>query len=234
MKPEIDEKVDLSAELVRRYSTIIDRFKDSSPPPPQICLPHLCGVTPAVALKIMHLYEDWLRGRRNLPCPSSDLLLSLVQYNVFRALLLNVFTLGLTMEWLEDEAISPFCGSYATRPDDLYPESLRPTALQKKIEHHPWLDLFPDPQMRNNMISRLDTYDEDELCQSLVGWHTGPLSSCGMIVWKDPWDVTGFEIGEEFAKNWSWVVAGCSKLESSTNFWRKRRGEPPLRFKELE
>lgn len=83
------------------------------------------------------------------------------------------------------------------------------------------------------MLRNLDNYDEDHLCEAIVGWAHGPLGSCGLIVWKDPWDATGWEISEEFAKAWPWVVAGCTELLESTNSYRAKRGEKLLRFEEI-
>lgn len=202
-------------------------------PPTMAILPRVYGRPNNEAVAIIQAFEHYIRQKARLPCPSSDLLLHLVQYNVVRALILNTFTLGLTMEWLDDDAISPFSGSYATRPADLYPRSLRPTPLQKTKEHHPWIDLFPHAQMRDNMLTRLEEYDEDQLCADTIGWHHAPMGTCGMIVWKDPWDPSGWEISETFAKQWPWVVAGCDDLLKYTNEWREKRGERPIRFQEV-
>ncbi|KUJ10542.1 uncharacterized protein LY89DRAFT_656375 [Mollisia scopiformis] len=167
--------------------------------------------------------QDYLVGS-----PRTDQLLTLIQFNVFRALLSNTATLGISYEWLgSDEAISPL-SSPVPGINPFTPVSLLPTELQRTITHHPWIDVFPFPAMRNNMLLAEDQYDEMALCNDLVEFCTLPNEKTGLIVWKDPWDPSGWEVSETFARRWTWVIKGCRELLESTNYWRHSRGEGPL------
>jgi len=161
--------------------------------------------------------------------PTADFLLTLIQFNVFRALLRNTFTLGLTTDWLKNEMLSPICyGCF----NGSAPSSLQPTLLQRTIDHHPWLDLFPFPAMRDNLLRSYGKYDEDQLCGDLVGWCRSPGARVGLIVWREPWDPSGWEATEGFLETWGWTVRGCGEIRWATNYWRAQRGEEPLLFEE--
>jgi len=160
--------------------------------------------------------------------PRTDLLLTLVQFNVFRALISNTFSLGFTMEWLDEAAISPFCTGIFEQVRLSSPPSLHPTTLQRSISHHPWIDLFPFPQLRDNLLLAGDSYDETALCNDLVDFCDVTHENTGLIVWKEPWDPSGWEVTEAFLSKWSWVIIGCGDLVQSTNYWRAKRGERPL------
>lgn len=191
---------------------------------------------------VMHQFElhsrrDYLHGS-----PRTDQLLTLIQFNVFRALYSNTMTLGFGITWIEDEnAISPFLsmpgptcvGSTEDSPQTPSPStplSLRPTWLQRIVPHHPWIDLFPFPTMRDNLLLAEvgDGYDEYGLCNDLVDFCDVTNDNTGLIVWKEPWDPSGWEVSEPFLRKWGWVVRGCRELMVSTNFWREKRGEERL------
>ena len=95
--------------------------------------------------------EDFLSQQYIVSSPRVDLLLTLIQFNVFRALVSNTFTLGFPFSWLSAEADSPY---YLGESRWCCPASLQPTALQRKVPHHPWIDLFPFPALRDNKIGR--------------------------------------------------------------------------------
>jgi hypothetical protein len=48
------------------------------------------------------------------------------------------------------------------------PISLRPTKLQQTRMHHIWVDLFPFPRMRKNMISLSSAFTEEEFLEDLL------------------------------------------------------------------
>lgn len=79
------------------------------------------------------------------------------------------------------DAVSPFA---TLRPgyigNQSLPLSLQPTALQRSKEHHPWLDCFPFPSMRDNLLRALDGFDEDQLCLDIMGSGIRPwiVASC--------------------------------------------------------
>lgn len=162
--------------------------------------------------------------------PRTDLLLNLISLNFTRALMENTRILGLRSDQLHDDAISPFNTAGPWQDDSLHtlPINLQPTVIQRSIPHHPWLDLLPVPQMRDNLIIVGDFEDETQLCLDMKGYGSTRSGRSGIIVWSDPWDPAGWEITEPFARSWGWVIRGCYDLAHSTNRWRAKRNERPL------
>ena len=169
--------------------------------------------------------------------PRTDELLTLIQFNVWRALVDNMATLEFGNEWFESEdAISPFfststdshrCAS-DEKKDAKIPKCLQPTQLQREREHHPWIDLLPSPRLRDNLLLAEGRYDETDLCNDLIDFEGITHENTGLIVWDRPWDQAGWEMSERFVSKWTWAVKGCDELIMSTNCWRARRGERPL------
>jgi hypothetical protein len=114
----------------------------------------------------------------------------------------NNHSLGFTLEWLKPDAISNFYQSeYSGGPRTLdFPSHLRPTLLQQTVDHHPWIDLFPLPEMRDNILRAGESYDDTWLCYDLVDNRQCLGEWSGLIVWGDPWNPYSWEISEEFAK----------------------------------
>ncbi|GLA44904.1 hypothetical protein CBS147343_10414 [Aspergillus niger] len=164
--------------------------------------------------------------------PQTDMLLNLSRMNVLRAAYQNAIALGMTAEWLcQDDTISIFSnhGPYVVPRNQVsIPYSLRPTALQRATPHHPWLDVFPFPCMRDNLIQAGDDLDDDELCHDLTAFWDTRSSNATLLVWGTPWDPKNWEVTEEFAKKWGVFLRGCPEILRSTNSWRVRRGERPL------
>ncbi|KAF2847203.1 hypothetical protein T440DRAFT_521186 [Plenodomus tracheiphilus IPT5] len=109
---------------------------------------------------------------------STDHLLHLVQYNVFRAFVSNKRTLNtLLTGWthsLPSPTTCPLSGPY--RDDtSVYPlnpnipVSLFPTRLQQTRLHSLWVNFIPFPPVRDNLIRREGTFDHWELLQDLIG-----------------------------------------------------------------
>ncbi len=177
--------------------------------------------------------EQWANHNScGQPSPFADQLLVLEKFNVFRALLSNSFTLGFATEaHMKDDALSPFF----LKPSESHwnfslPVALRPTKLQRRVPHHPWIDLLPFPRMRDNLLLAGLTFDDMELCGDLVGMFSTPRGNgnAGLVVWGSAWSPNEWEITSEFLKRWSWTVEGCWELSESTNRWRARRGDMPL------
>lgn len=179
--------------------------------------------------------------------PRLDLLLTLVQFNVFRALASNTLSLSFPFSWLSDDALSPYTISTTTSFTNSTvencpvaslhppcPPALQPTLLQRTVPHHPWIDLFPFPTLRDNILLQLrdGELDEDELCHDLVEVCHAPSERSGLIIWGEPWDGRGWEVTEEFVGKWGRVdlLKGCGELLEATNFWRGERGEERLVF----
>lgn len=162
-------------------------------------------------------------------CPLSNHLLTLTKMNVHRAFMCNMVSLGITWEWMQDDSISPF---YTVGPaKEFLPmrPTLTPTALQRNSEHHTWIDLFPCPLMRDNLVKAGNEWDDEDLCSDIMGfWNGSSPDPQGLIVWGDPSDIRNWEIQPGFVKKWGWIIRGCSEIIRSSNHWRAKRGERPL------
>ncbi|GAP84861.1 hypothetical protein SAMD00023353_0801800 [Rosellinia necatrix] len=175
------------------------------------------------------IYNNWLAG-----APRPALLPSIIEFNFARALIMNAIVLDLTSSLHDDDALSNFnrLGPWPSGSKNgvasTLPAGLQPTELQCRTLHHPWIDLLPIPQMRDNLFRRgVDCFDEEGLCCAMRGRRGN--SSAGFLIWKDPWDPHGWEVTEAFARSpWGWTIVGCWQLCRSTNKWREQRGEPPL------
>lgn len=182
---------------------------------------------------IMRNFEAFAYQYYAARAPATTLRPSLSQFNFIRALWSNVEVLSLSSSQLsDDDALSPFNSLEPNQAETStamfarLPAGLRPTDLQRATLHHPWIDLLPIPEMRDNLFRRgFDSFDEEELCHDMRGRAN---QDPGVLVWHDPWDPSGWEVTESFVRSWGWAVAGCWELFRSTNKWRARRGEKPL------
>ncbi|KAE9370668.1 hypothetical protein N431DRAFT_379282 [Stipitochalara longipes BDJ] len=162
-----------------------------------------------------------------LGSPAVDDLLTLIPFNMYRGIISNAHVLGYDLEKMSPEdTISRFCNQ-AAEGDWQCPPSLRPTLVQLRVPHHPWLDLFPIPQMRDNMILAGSSLNEEELCVHLVGF-TAKKAGPGVAIWGEAWDPACWEVTESFFQHWRWLLEGCDDLLRSSNMWRAKRGEKPL------
>ncbi|GKZ22853.1 hypothetical protein AbraIFM66951_004977 [Aspergillus brasiliensis] len=210
------------------------------------CLDELCifGPLSAISRTILQQLEAMVHFEFAIGSPQADLRLGITRLNILRALYSNVDILGYdAKDMAADEALSMFamigprCLTTADR-EVVLPPALQPTEIQRTVPHHPWLDLIPIPRMRDNLILMEDLMDDRQLCRDMCGYRSQvprpgrrrPLEvgETGVIVWKDPWDPTGWEVTETFFRAWGWTVKDCWDLFRSTNAWRMRRGERPL------
>jgi Domain of unknown function (DUF3425) len=162
-------------------------------------------------------YASYYTGK-----PCLDHLMTLSKFNVLRAFIQNFTLLGLSLQQIDGDILSPF--NYAlTSPFGPWnlPPSLSPTAVQIHMSHHPWLDCFPFPQIRNNLIPAAHLFTDCDLCTDIMDPANGDV---GMMVWGDPWVPQNWEISEFFIQKWSWVIKGCPEIIMSSNFWRAQRG----------
>jgi hypothetical protein len=113
---------------------------------------------------------------------STDHLLHLVQYNVFRAFVSNKQTLNLLLTGQNDRRMSPTtCPISGPYRDDTcvfplnpnIPAALTPTLYQQAHPHPIWINLLPFPRMRDNMIRRQGRFDHWELLTDLIGEFLG-------------------------------------------------------------
>jgi hypothetical protein len=175
---------------------------------------------------------------------SSDHLIHLIQFNVFRAMLTNMFTLRITNLFECEEKVSEQMRISQLPLPAGVPPSLEPTALQRQVPHAPYVDLFPLASLRDTLVRAEGMYDDCELCVDLLGAISGPqvggYSSSnegnddhrkGLVVWGEPWQVDSWEVEEGFVKKWGWMLKdNCEDLIRSTNRWRQVRGDEPLRW----
>ncbi|GFG26223.1 hypothetical protein IFM61606_06196 [Aspergillus udagawae] len=182
-----------------------------------------CHLAPNNARHIRHAFSILATQSYLTNSPRLEHLLSLSRLNVHRAINENIRVLGMTPAWLQpDDALSIF--NYHNNNNHLLPptsrsseeipipkvdistlpESLRPTAVQRLIPHHPWLDFFPLPEMRDRLIVAAATgqLDEDELCRDLMAFWDTRNSGATLVVWGVPWDPWNWEVTEEFVKKW--------------------------------
>ncbi|KAF4335102.1 hypothetical protein FBEOM_11026 [Fusarium beomiforme] len=158
---------------------------------------------------------------------------------IISAMLENCLSLGITRSmYCSDDAISPFYRAHA----DSDPNSeaiitsvqrgsrtlhfdLRPTRKQIVAKHHPFIDVIPFRDVRDNIIDKMSDTDEDEFFHDslnhLTCWggiknaHTGT-----------PWDSRSWEATEEFILKWSDIVGGDEgELARNSRWWRSLRGE---------
>lgn len=181
--------------------------------------------------------------QRQSVAPADHRLLNLIYYNAFRGFYWNIEILGLDIvQMFRDEyqspstPLSPSASSAITR----LPPSLHPTALQRQREHHPFLDIFPCPMFRDNVLQHYLLVDDDEgFRNDIMGFpeegsigflefDEGPRIGCTLC--GNPWEITNWEISEYVAKKWACLFKGAFELQASTNARRKKRGWKELDF----
>jgi hypothetical protein len=165
------------------------------------------------------------------PLSADHCLITLVQYNVVRGIIMNLMILSRT-DQLPAGCISSMQISQVAppRPPQIPPD-LRPTALQISVPHPFWIDAIPFQRVRDNMILMTGQYDSDALMFDLGrGIYEGfdDTQRRGFLVWRDPWSAAGWEISDGFVKKWGFLLAGCTEVFESSNHWREARGEERL------
>ncbi|KIW18349.1 hypothetical protein PV08_02637 [Exophiala spinifera] len=112
--------------------------------------------------------------------------------SVYAALFHNGAMMGLTCSITFASKSKPF--------GQEIPESLRPTPLQLSTIHPQWIDRFPFPKMRDNMITLLSIIDEEEFLGDLFC-----LTSFTVDSRFASWDPSGWKIGNEFSAKWGYL-----------------------------
>ncbi|KAH7145406.1 hypothetical protein B0J13DRAFT_665731 [Dactylonectria estremocensis] len=183
---------------------------------------------------ILHMSKqaqtEYLTSQR---CPEK--LLSIMQINIFHALHRNSEALGQPTLWLLCDSVCPFGNTSpqntlnplnhisSTGIEARYPRSLGPTPLQLATPHHPWVDLFPWPELRDKVIGlcyMTEVMDDEDLCLDMAEFD----APCN----RD--SVSLIEATVPFLKESDWLLEGCTQLLEGTNYWRAERGERRLRF----
>ncbi|CAI6083851.1 unnamed protein product [Clonostachys chloroleuca] len=184
------------------------------------------GVLGALVQFVQKAYEDYILGH-----PQPWQLSTIIQVNILNALIRNGLTLGISGYWQRERAMSLFSGENWSRVIlDSCPPSLQPTSLQLTVPHSAWIDLFPFPQMRDNILREYSRVDTDELCADLLDIRPGLEGKANLIVWGDAADPRGWEASSYFLRKWGWMLWGCGEVLDATNYWRQRRGEDQFVF----
>ncbi|KAF4449477.1 abhydrolase domain-containing [Fusarium albosuccineum] len=161
---------------------------------PMVSIKGRFSMSESDGIKLQHLVESWdtsftsraesasLESSAHFPlCP--DHLIPLAQYNIIRATLTNATILSILHLMPYDQcaplrmAMPLFPSTSTTESSQVgtlaasCPPSLRPTALQLSIPHDYWVDLVPDPTLRDNILLALQDglIDVVELQADLVG-----------------------------------------------------------------
>lgn len=80
------------------------------------------------------------------------------------------------------------------------PDSLYPTPLQLATPHHDWIDRFPFPRMRDNMIILNDTIDVKQILCDFFLMRSFSVRSGGAS-----WDPDAWLISPEFNAKWGYL-----------------------------
>jgi hypothetical protein len=109
---------------------------------------------------------------------SSDYLLTLIHFNVYRALLTNkaILNTNAVLCKIDLDIVIPqsrnLCDGRAilqSKPDELLPPALEPTPMQMNIAHSSWLNAFPFSKIRDDLIQNEEKFNHMELCNDLFG-----------------------------------------------------------------
>ncbi|MCJ1389201.1 hypothetical protein MMC18_002056 [Xylographa bjoerkii] len=167
----------------------------------------------------------------SFPLSADHCLITIVQYNVVRAMLFNMSILSMM------DRLPLGCGHsleiprFGAIPSDIIPSDLQPSPLQKSIPHQFWIDAIPFPKVRDNLILMSGKYDSDDLFYDLgQGLYEGfdDAERRGYLVWGDSWSAHGWEVSEGFVRKWGFLLVGCADVIESANRWREIRGEDRL------
>lgn len=165
------------------------------------------------------------------PLSQDHHLITLVQYNVVRAMILNMSILSL-LYCLPDKCSRAFgISATDTTSAENISNDLQPTLLQQSTPHPFWISAIPFPTMRDNLILLAGTYDSDDLCYDLgQALYEGfdDVDRRGFVVWGDPWLMSGWEVTEGFVGKWGFLLKGCPDVVEAANRWREVRGEERL------
>lgn len=84
--------------------------------------------------------------------------------------------------------------------DSSIPDSLQPTPLQLITIHPQWIDRFPFPRMRDNLINAISLVDEEEFMHDLFCMSSFDIKPGGA-----PWDPNAWIIKEAFQAKWGFL-----------------------------
>ncbi|RFU26849.1 hypothetical protein B7463_g9488, partial [Scytalidium lignicola] len=118
-------------------------------------------------------------------------------------------------------------------------KDLRPSPMQITTSHHPFIDIYPFPHMRERLIEHLahdpPLVDEDEffydcLNGGLICWgDMSPAKGVSPLGNGTPWDMRSWEAQPWFLKKWVSIVGGPDdELYGQSRWWREMRGDDEI------
>ena len=181
------------------------------------------------------LHQAFTNWGLNLPTTRD--LHFVTRLTTFDALVRNAMILGIPLEQLETEGNnSPFHfqGPQPAGDQQKLPPSLRPSQLQQRNPHHCWVDLFPIPILRDNILLAVAKGESDEdqlcdaLCHDLFDFESGTKAS--VLVWGESWDDGGWEFTPRFLKKWGTLMQRCPEILQTADHLRESRSESSLDY----
>lgn len=184
--------------------------------------------------------SSWLDATR--PVQNSEQFLALHMLKLSNAIEIHLRHLNISKEQLANpRSWSPFviyrdaygnCHGQGNEIEQLVNSirvsmpGLTPIDLQKSVPHHPYIDLIPYPGLRRTLLEILrehpNSIKQVELCYD--------IESGGLRLWGQySWLPDSYELTVEFAAKWGFLFRRDPEALTATNFWRRQRGEAPLR-----
>lgn len=114
---------------------------------------------------------------------------------VWAALYVNGSIMGLTCSMCFPSKSKPAASNV--------PAILHPTAIQLYSIHPPWIDRFPFPRMRDNLVTLIGLLDEEEFLQDLFCMSSFKIKSGGAS-----WDPNAWTISKSFCAKWGFLFTG--------------------------
>ena len=88
----------------------------------------------------------------------------------------------------------------SSRQPPSVPDILHPTPLQLTTPHYSWIDRWPFPRMRDNLILLAHTINIEELFKDSFEMETFTVKEGGL-----PWDPTAWRMSPEFRVKWGYL-----------------------------
>lgn len=216
----------------------------------------------------VELYGSQLQQRLVSSSSFADNLLHLVNYNTFRGVFYNKlllsgmvrYAIGGNLEktpWVQVWDVMPNKAIMVVMAQThKMPDSLKPTQLQLTIPHPVWMDFYPFPNMRDQLILHQRAFDHPVFIRDMFGdlidevFYPQRAESAapprprlrlpanandevtvdrqGMILWGEPHNPDSWECTPGFLRKWGWLLVGSEEIIMSTNRWRLKRGKGPI------
>lgn len=103
---------------------------------------------------------------------------------------------------------------------------LRPLSAQITESHHPYIDVLPFRDLRENLVAMQGQIDEDEFLHDWFNQSTCWGGAKGSSGGGMPWEGRNWEVSEDFLRKWEVVTGGDDgELTRGSRWWRQMRGE---------